>query len=143
MNNVSLVGRITKDPELRYTANGSPVTSFTIAVDRAYAKDTTDFIPCVAWNQQAEFIGRYVKKGNLLGIIGNIQSRSYQTNQGETRVIIEVVLDSVRNLTPKPQEDNPQRNPQYQPPTQPNPNSNVKVNGQPVDFVQTDDKLPF
>ena len=129
MNNVSLVGRITKEPELRYTPNGSPVITFTIAVDRPFAKDTTDFIACVAWNQQAEFIGNYIKKGNLIGLTGTIQTRSYQAKNGETRVITEVVLDTVKNYTPK---DNNQIK------TTPNPNSSVLVNGQGVD-----DDLPF
>ena len=111
MNNVSLTGRITKDPELCYTQNQVAFITFTIAVDRGY-KDANgnkiaDFIPCLAWKSQAEFIGKYVKKGNLIEITGNIQSRSYQNNQGENRVIIEVVIDSVSNLTPRPNEEVP------------------------------------
>lgn len=134
MNKVNLIGRITKDPELKYTQSGVPVCVFSLAVDRGF-KDAsgnkqTDFIPCVAWRQQAEFIGTYIKKGYLLGLSGEIQTRSYQAQQGDTRVIIEVVLDNVENLTPR------------EPQTKPNPNSNVKVNGQGVDFV-TDDGLPF
>lgn len=128
MNNVSLTGRITRDPELKYTPNQKAYIMFTIAVDRGY-KDAqgnklSDFIPCVAWNSQAEFIGKYVKKGNLIEITGTIQSRMYQNQQGENRVIIEVVLDSVSNLTPKPKEEVPapqepsKFNPQYEIPQQ-------------------------
>ena len=111
MNNVSLTGRITRDPELKNTPSGKNYIMFIIAVDRGY-KDAqgnklSDFIPCVAWNSQAEFISKYVKKGNLIEVTGNIQSRSYQNQQGENRVIIEVVLDSVSNLTPKPKEEIP------------------------------------
>ena len=74
----------------------------------------TDFIPCVAWNNQAEFISNYVKKGNLLEVTGLIQSRTYQTQSGENRTVIEVVIDSVSNLTPKPKEETtPQFEPQY------------------------------
>lgn len=111
MNNVSLTGRITREPELKTTPNGKNYVMFIIAVDRGY-KDAqgnkfSDFIPCVAWNSQADFIGKYVKKGNLIEVTGQIQSRSYQNQQGENRVIIEVVLDSVSNLTPKPKEEAP------------------------------------
>lgn len=118
MNNVSLTGRITKDPELRHTPSGYAVVMFTIAVDRKYknanGEKITDFIPCVAWNNQAEFISNYVKKGNLLEVTGLIQSRTYQTQSGENRTVIEVVIDSVSNLTPKPKEETtPQFEPQY------------------------------
>ena len=111
MNNVSMTGRITKDPEIRYTQNQVPCVMFSLAVDRGYKdKDgnrQSDFIPCVAWNSQAEFISKYVKKGNMLEVTGTIQSRMYQTQQGENRVVIEVVLNSVSNLTPKPKEEAP------------------------------------
>ncbi len=137
MNKVVLIGRITKDPELRYTQSGTAVVSFIIAVDRDYKDERsntpTDFIPCNAWRSQAEFIGRYIKKGYLLALSGMIQTRSYQDNQGNNKVITEVVVDSVKNLTPK---DN------NQPQTKSNPNSNVKGNGQGQDFVKDED-LPF
>ncbi len=140
MNNVNLTGRITKDPELRYTPTQKAYIMFTIAVDRGY-KDAqgnklSDFIPCVAWNSQAEFIGKYVKKGNRIEVTGTIQSRSYQNQQGENRNIIEVVLDSVSNLTPKPKEEAPAPqdpstvNPQYQ-------------NQNPTTFTFDDKDLPF
>ena len=111
MNNVSLTGRITKDPELKYTPNNNPYVMFTIAVSRNYKdKDGTtpsDFLMCVAWHSQAEFISKYVKKGNLLEITGSIQTRAYQNQQNETRVITEIILDSVSNLTPRPKEEAP------------------------------------
>ena len=113
MNNVSLTGRITKDPELRFTQNGNACCMFTLAINRKY-KDKNgeipvDFIPCVAWGNQATFINDYVVKGNLLEVAGNIQSRTYQTQSGENRQVVEVVVDSVSNLTPKPKEE-PTRN---------------------------------
>ena len=128
MNNVNLTGRITKDPELKTTPSGKNYLMFIIAVDRGY-KDAqgnkqSDFIPCVAWNSQADFIGKYVKKGNLIEVTGQIQSRNYQTQSGENRVLIEVVLDSVSNLTPRPKEEIPapqepsKFNPQYETPQQ-------------------------
>ena len=98
MNNVSLTGRITKDPELKYTPNNNAYVMFTIAVSRNYKdKDgntPSDFLMCVAWHSQAEFISKYVKKGNLLEITGSIQTRAYQNQQNETRVITEIILDS-------------------------------------------------
>ena len=143
MNNVSLTGRITREPELRYTPSQKAYIMFTIAVDRGYkdaqGEKLSDFIPCVAWNSQAEFIGKYVKKGNLIEIIGTIQSRSYQTQQGDNRSIIEVVLDSVSNLTPKPKEEAPAPKepstfkPQYQTPQNQNPTT----------FTIDDRDLPF
>ena len=109
MNNVSLTGRITKDPEIKFTQSGNTYVMFSIAVNRKY-KDAngerqTDFIPCVAWNNQANFINDYITKGNLIEITGNIQTRTYQTQSGENRQVVEVVVDSVSNLTPKPKEE--------------------------------------
>lgn len=143
MNNVSLTGRITKDPELKTTPSGKNYLMFTIAVDRGY-KDAqgnklSDFIPCVAWNSQAEFISKYVKKGNLIEITGTIQSRSYQNQQGETRVIIEVILDSVSNLTPRPKEEAPA--PQEQ--SNFNPSYQTPQNQNPTKFAVDDEDMPF
>lgn len=143
MNNVSITGRITKDPEIKYTPNNNGYVMFTIAVDRGYKdKDgnkQSDFIPCVAWNSQAEFINNYVKKGNLIEITGSIQSRSYQNQQGETRVIIEVVLDSVSNLTPKPKEEKPAP----QDPSRFNPQNQAPQNQNPNTFAVDDEEFPF
>ncbi len=133
MNSVNLTGRLTKDIELRTSQSGNTFASFTIAVRGfrdAQGNEQTNFIPCNAWNGKAEFLSKYSKKGDMLEITGSIQVRTYQTQQGENRTIIEVVVDSVSNLTPKPKD------------TIPNPNSQVKVNGQGVDF-QPDDDLPF
>lgn len=105
MNKVLLVGRITKDPEIRYTQSGIPSVSFTLAVDRgmrdANGNRQADFISCVAWRGQADFISRFVKKGFLLSVEGRIQTRNYQAQDGQTRYVTEVVLDSVENLQPR------------------------------------------
>lgn len=105
VNNVVLVGRITKDPEVRTISSGSTTVSFTLAIDRNYSSNQgerqADFIPCVAWNQSAQFIGNYVKKGYMLAIEGRIQTRQYQDQQGQTRYVTEVVANRVENLTPK------------------------------------------
>ena len=105
MNKVLLTGRITKDPEIRYTSNGTANLLFTLAVDStqrdANGSRQAFFISCVAWGQQADFMSRYVKKGNMLAITGRIQTRSYQDQAGQTHYITEVVVEAVENLTPR------------------------------------------
>lgn len=98
MNKAILMGRLTKNPELRQTPNGVSVVSFTLAVDRRFKSQSgereTDFIPMIAWRQQAEFIAKYFKQGSKMVAIGAIQVRSYDKN-GERRYITEVVVDEV------------------------------------------------
>jgi single-strand DNA-binding protein len=116
LNRVVLVGRITKDPEQKRTQNNIPVVSFTLAIDRQYSSESgdrqADFIQCVVWRKQAENVATYVKKGALLGIEGRIQTRTYETQNGETRYVTEVVCDSVSFLESKKQDSQPQ--PVYQ-----------------------------
>lgn len=105
MNKVLLTGRITKDVELRQTQSGISNVSFSLAVDRGY-KDPqgnrlADFINCVAWRQQAEFLANYVKKGYMLAVEGTLQVRNYQNQQGQTIYVTEVICDRVENLQPK------------------------------------------
>jgi single-strand DNA-binding protein len=108
INKVILVGRITKDPEVKYTASNIAVSTFSLAVPRAFADNSgeknTDFIQCVVWRKQAENLGHYVKKGALLGVEGRIQNRSYEQN-GERRYITEVVCDSVQFLDTRAEVD--------------------------------------
>ena len=122
MNKVLLIGRITKDPEIRYTQSGIPSVNFTLAVDRgmrdANGNRQADFINCVAWRGQADFISRFIKKGFLMSVEGKIQTRNYQGQDGQMRYVTEVVLDSVENLQPR-DPNAPQANTGYQ---QPNPN---------------------
>lgn len=136
MNKVILIGRIVKDPEIRYNQTGSSsVLNFTLAVDRpgrdAQGNRSADFISCVAWNQPADFISRYVKKGYVLAVFGRIQSRSYQGQDGQMRYVTEVVVETVENYTSRDnsQPQQPQQNSfqgsqnfgnQYQAPQQPN-----------------------
>lgn len=110
INNVVLVGRLVRDPEVRSAGNGNvPVVSFTLAVNRNYkSKDGSqdaDFINCVAWRSQAEFLGNYAHKGTLIGIVGRLQTRSYvpndATNPNQRVYVTEVQCDSVQILTPK------------------------------------------
>ena len=78
MNKVLLLGRLTKDPELRATPSGVSVTSFTVAVNRRFKKDETDFINCIAWRNTAEFISKYFGKGSMIAVVGSIQTGSYE-----------------------------------------------------------------
>ena len=99
MNVVCLVGRLTADPELRQTPNGTNVCSFSVAVNRAFANANgerqADFINCVAWRQTAEFIARYFRKGQNIGLNGTIQTRSYQDKDtGKNRTAFEVVINN-------------------------------------------------
>ena len=101
MNVIILTGNICNDIELRQTATGKAVTQFNLAVKRPYAKDTTDFIPCVVWNQQAEFLGKYAHKGSKVGVTGKLTSRSYEDKQGNKRTAYEVIADTVELLDSK------------------------------------------
>lgn len=99
-NNVAIeTGRITADPEVKTTSSGVAYCRFTLAVDRGYAKQgeekQTDFIDCVAWRQQAEFLGKYFSKGNVLQVIGEIQTRTYEDNNGAKRKATEIVVDKI------------------------------------------------
>lgn len=100
MNNVSLIGRLTKDVEERRTQNGTPVVSFTLAVDRRKKEDGADFINCIAWDKAAETIARYVHKGDLFGVTGHIQTRNYEKD-GRMVYVTEVVTTSFQFLERK------------------------------------------
>lgn len=103
MNNVVLIGRITKDIELRKTESGKCNCSFTLAVTRD--KDNTDFINCQVWNMIAENMSKYCSKGDLIAVKGRIQSRSYDAQDGTKRYITEVIADKVTFLSMKPKEE--------------------------------------
>jgi single-strand DNA-binding protein len=105
MNRVVLVGRLTKDPDLRYTPNGVPVASFTLAVNRAFSNQQgereTDFINCVVWRKPAENVANYLKKGSMAGVDGRIQTRNYEGQDGKRVYVTEVLAESVQFLEPK------------------------------------------
>ena len=107
MNRVCLVGRITKDPELKYTSSGIPNVFFTLAVNRnrtdANGDRQADFISCTAWRASAEFIAKYIKKGYQLSVEGRIQTRNWTDNNNQIHYMTEIVCDSVNNLTPRQQ----------------------------------------
>lgn len=100
MNNVCLIGRVTKDIQERRTQNGTPVVSFTLAVDRRKKEDGADFIPCIAWDKAAETIAKYVHKGDLFAMTGYIQVRSYEKD-GRMNYVTEVVTTSFQFLERK------------------------------------------
>lgn len=102
LNRSILIGRLTKDPELRYTPAGVAVAQFTLAVDRPFTKEggekETDFIPIVVWRQQAESVANYLRKGRLCAVEGRIQVRNYENNEGRRVYVTEVIADNVRFL---------------------------------------------
>lgn len=99
LNKVILIGRLTHDPELRYTPNGQPVANFSLAVDRKFSKaDETDFIPVVVWRRLAEICHEYLHKGKLVAIEGRLQVRSYEDKDGRRQRAFEVVADEMQML---------------------------------------------
>lgn len=95
MNNISVMGRLTADVELKQTQNGISVCSFTLAVQRPKVSDTTDFLNFVAWRNQAEFIWKYFKKGDMIAITGPLTSRKFTDSQGANRTVFEILVDTV------------------------------------------------
>lgn len=103
LNRVALVGRLTRDPELRRTSNGKAVSSFNLAVERNFKSDDqeADFINCVCWGKIAENTERYCSKGSLVSVDGRIQTRNYENNQGQKVYVTEVIADSVQFINTK------------------------------------------
>lgn len=116
MNKAILVGNLTRAPEQRTTSSGIAVTSFTVAVNRRYktqdGQQQTDFINCVAWRSTAEFVGKYFTKGMKIGVVGSIQTRTYDDRDGVRRYVTEVVVDEAEFVGSKAQ------NPGVQKPTE-------------------------
>ena len=113
LNKTILMGRLTADPELRRTQNNTSVTSFTLAVNRSFARQgeqaQTDFIDVVAWSATAEFVSKWFRKGMLVAVAGRLQTRSYEDRQGNKRKAVEVVAEEVHFAEPK-RESQPQSN---------------------------------
>lgn len=110
INNVVLVGRLTRDPELRYTPSNQAVATFSLAVNRNFKSQNgereADFISCVIWRKQAENLANWAKKGALIGIVGRIQTRSYENQQGQRVYVTEVVADSCQLLESRESRNN-------------------------------------
>jgi len=115
MNRVILIGRLSRDPDMRYLPNGTAVTSFTLAVERPFTnisgEKEADFIPIVVWRKLAENCAEYLRKGRLCAVEGRIQTRNYENNEGKRVYVTEVVADNVRFLErPKENSENRGRN---------------------------------
>ena len=140
LNSICLVGRLTKDVDLRYTPSNVAVATFTLAVNRTFKNENgereADFINCVMWRQQAENLANWAKKGALIGITGRIQTRSYDNQQGQRVYVTEVVAETFQFLESKGQQDKQgqQRQAQQQAP-------DFSRQGAPMDI--SDDDLPF
>ncbi|MFB1051722.1 single-stranded DNA-binding protein [Paraliobacillus sp. JSM ZJ581] len=161
LNRVVLVGRLTKDPDLRYTANGVAVANFTLAVNRPFSNQQgereADFINCVVWRRPAENLANFMNKGSLVGVDGRIQTRNFEGQDGKRVYITEVVADSVQFLetkggggsgSPKGGQGSAGYNPDYSQNQSFNQNNNqsneknpFENNGEPIDI--SDDDLPF
>lgn len=141
MNKAILVGRLTKDPELKTTASGVSVCSFTIAVNRRFRNAEgnydADFINCVAWRQQADFLSRFFTKGRMVGVIGSIQTRNYERD-GQRVYVTEVVADEISFVDSKSQGDSA-------PQSAAAPSNNTNSFGADDGFIPmpADDDLPF
>nr|DAX64626.1 MAG TPA: Single strand binding protein [Caudoviricetes sp.] len=142
LNNVVLVGRMTKDAELRYTPQNQAIATFTLAVNRnfknANGEREADFINCVIWRQQAENLANWAKKGVLIGITGRIQTRSYENQQGQRVYVTEVIADNFQLLESRNQS---QDKTQASSNEVPDFSRNNNLNGNPMDI--SDDDLPF
>lgn len=144
LNKVILMGRLTALPELKKTPSDISVCSFTVAVDRDFKNDAgerqADFIPCVAWRERAEFLCKYFGKGAMVAVVGQLQTRSYETKEGQKRTAYEVVCEQISFTGEKKQDTPAPSYPGFDPPAGnrrgPEPSDE--------DFTDvTDDDLPF
>lgn len=151
INRTILVGRLTKDPEVRYTSSNIAYARFTLAVNRTFAgpngEREADFVQCITWRKQAENLARFVRKGSLVGVEGRIQTGSYDDKDGVRKYTTDVVCDSVQFLEPKNQESND--NNSYSP-REPRQNNDNSYQERPVERKQStpsidvsEDDLPF
>ncbi|MDZ3956225.1 single-stranded DNA-binding protein [Bacillus thuringiensis] len=150
MNRTILVGRLTKDPDLRYTPNGVAVATFTLAVNRAFSTNgerEADFINIVVWRKTAENVANYLKKGSLAGVDGRLQSRHYDGQDGKRVYVTEVLAESVQFLEPKesrnrePQPSFSSNSSGFRQEQNNNRGNDPFNNGNPIDI--SDDDLPF
>lgn len=95
LNTITIMGRLTRDPELRYTQSNTPVASFTLAVDRDFGEKQTDFIDCVAWRGTGEFVDRYFSKGSMAIVFGRLQNDEWTDNDGKRRVATKITAEHV------------------------------------------------
>ena len=146
MNTAILIGRLTKDPELRYTNTGKAVVNFTVAINRSFGKDSeADFIPVVAWEKQAENCANYLSKGSQVGVQGRIQVRTYEGKDGGTRYMTEVVANNVEFLSGGNSSDNsaPASNRSNSPAAPKDFNPEEEINVEDFKAMDDDEDLPF
>lgn len=135
INKCILVGRLTRDPELRITNTGNEVTSFTLAMNRNYNSSDgqqADYINCICWNKLANNVEKYCAKGSLVGIEGRLRSRSYENSQGQKVYVVEVVCESVQFLETKASRERAQQQQQVS-----------QDNFYDINFVLEDDDIDF
>lgn len=145
MNKVALIGRMARDPEIKNTNSGKAVANFTLAVDRRFknqdGQKEADFINCQAWGKTAELLGQYTQKGSRIGVVGRIQVRSYDGNDGVKRWVTEVVVEELEFLGSKKDGNSNIANTQHQSNSEP-----MSVMGLDPDFRlmdDSDDTVPF
>lgn len=151
MNQVQLVGNICRDPEYRTLQSGVTYCQFTVACQRkfknAQGQYDADFINCVAWRQTADFINRYFIKGNKIGLVGTLQTRSYDAQDGTKRYVTEVIVENVEFVVPRQDSGSSYGSPppaqQRQQPQQRNEQQRMDMSGQGFQEVEDDDELPF
>ncbi|WP_164683496.1 single-stranded DNA-binding protein [Streptococcus hyointestinalis] len=140
INNAVLVGRMTRDAELRYTPQNKAVATFTLAVNRNFKNQNgereADFINCILWNQPAENLANWAKKGMLIGVTGRIQTRNYENQQGQRVYVTEVIANNFQVLESRNNQQGGQSQGGYQ-----NGGQSAFGNNQPMDI--SDDDLPF
>ena len=142
MNTVNLIGRLARDPELRFTASGKAVATFSVAVNRPFSKtNEADFFNIVVWGRSAENCANYLAKGRLVGIEGRLQSRSYETKTGERRYVTEIVANQVEFLE-WGNKDN-QRNQNQNSSNETDDFGNSDINLDDFQAIDEDDDVPF
>ena len=140
MNSINIIGRLTAEPELRRTPDGTAVCSYSLAVKRPKVKDTTDFISCVTWRQGAEYLSQYGRKGDIVAVSGVLTGRKWQDKDGNSRINWEVVTDTVELLSNKKSSEGNSNTAQSNKPSYAQP-SYAQQGFQTVDY--DDASLPF
>lgn len=148
LNKVILIGRTTRDVDFRRTSSGTPVATFTLALDNRFVlkdgKPTTDFINCVAWNKTAETMEKYVKKGAMIAVEGRIQTRNYENKDGNKVYVTEVVCENMRMLDTRTSSNGGTYLDDYEPNTDyQKDNENTVGTSSDVEFNISEDDLPF
>ena len=145
INSVVLVGRLTKDPDLKYTQSGVAVCRFTLAVNRPFTNQQgqreADFVNCTTWRKQAENVANFLRKGSQAGVVGRIQTSNFEGKDGNRVFMTEVVADNVQFLEPKNRSENNEQSNNEPPPVNHNNDDPFNTGSGPIEVK--DDDLPF